>query len=31
MVSAKAVRNQMVLSCMEWWFDTDNQATRPSS
>jgi len=27
MVSAKAVKNQMVPSCAEWWCETENQAT----
>jgi len=28
-VFVKAVRNQMVPPCVEWWGDTDNQATTP--
>jgi len=27
MVSAKAIRNQMVPSCVEWWCEMDSQAT----
>jgi len=29
MVSAKAVRNQTVPPCVEWWDEMDNQATAP--